>query len=383
VSLWLSGKAGKIQFPDILIALLCVWAMIAVAANGGIASAVQPSGIFFAETLGSYLLARVYIRDVRSFRTMVRHFCTLIYIILPFAIIQSLTSHNLLIDIFGKVFTVLPTTVTGGRIGLFRAQGSFDHPILYGVVCASLFSISYYVLSYRASKFRRFLNAALISVSIGLSLSAGALLPLFFQVMLIAWDFITKGIRRRWVVISVLFMFIFFVIDMLSNRTPFEVFISYLTFNYGSAYNRVLIWRYGSQNVLDNPILGIGFQDWSRPYWMHSSMDNFWLLMAVRYGIPGFGLLALATIVTMFKIGLARVADLEIVAYRNGIVISIVSLTIAVATVDLWNASYCVFMFLLGSGLWILDNNEWPDPKVKGISRNSFRDRRQSGGTLS
>jgi hypothetical protein len=202
--------------------------------------------------------------------------------------------------------------------------------------------------------------------------------------MLITWDFITRGIRRRWLIISLLFLLIFFTIDILSNRTPFEVFISYLTFNYGSAYNRVLIWRYGSQNVFDNPILGIGFQDWSRPYWMHSSMDNFWLLTAVRYGLPGFGLLASATIVTIFKIGFAKVSEPEIAAYRNGIVISIVGVSIASVTVDLWNASYCVFMFLLGSGFWILEGNKRPDPKASEVSkRTSFGYIRQTDGTLS
>ena len=68
--------------------------------------------------------------------------------------------------------------------------------------------------------------------------------------------------------------------------------ITYLTFNSGTAYWRLHIWNFGSAEVWRNPLFGIGLNDWARPSWMWTaSVDNFWLLTAMRYGIPAFLLL--------------------------------------------------------------------------------------------
>ena len=39
----------------------------------------------------------------------------------------------------------------GGRFGFERAQVLFEHPILFGVFCASALGLSWYVLGYQRS----------------------------------------------------------------------------------------------------------------------------------------------------------------------------------------------------------------------------------------
>ena len=116
------------------------------------------------------------------------------------------------------------------------------------------------------------------------------------QTGLIGWEVLTRGIRARWRLLSLGCVLAYFSIDLLSNRTPFHVIVTYLTFNVQTGYNRILIWQYGSAEVLRHPIFGIGLGDWERPAWMSSSMDNFWLVIAVRYGLPAFILICRAVI---------------------------------------------------------------------------------------
>jgi len=352
---WLSGASGKIRSPDVLILLLCLWGMVAVTFNHGLAFAIEPSGIFLIETFGSYLLARVYIRNVYSFRTTVSVLFYMLLFILPFAVFQSFTSRPLLLDVLDNFFVVIRGSVMEPRLGLHRAQGAFEHPILYGVISASVFSVSYYAQRKRNLIFGKITRSITIASAVFFSLSTGAFVALASQIMLITWDKFTKSIPHRWIALIVLFFSAYALVDIISNRTPFEVFISYLTFNVGNSYNRVLIWQFGTSEVFRNPIFGIGYNEWIRPYWMSNSMDNFWLLNAVRYGFPGFGFLATAVLIIFIKLGNARNLNENVAACRKGLLISLVGLSVAAATVHLWNASYSLFMFFLGSGMWMLD----------------------------
>jgi hypothetical protein len=68
------------------------------------------------------------------------------------------------------------------------------------------------------------------------------------------------------------------VVDLLSNRTPFHVFVTYLTFSVETGYARIMIWNWGIAEVMRHPVFGIGLAEWERPLWKSGSMDNFWLV---------------------------------------------------------------------------------------------------------
>src|SRR5690606_32529254 len=112
---------------------------------------------------------------------------------------------------------------------------------------------------------------------------------LITQFMLLVWDRKTRHIQSRWKIFCAIGLAMYVCVDLISNRSAMKVFLSYLTFSPGTAYNRIIIFEWGIQDVWRNPMLGIGFNVWTRPEWMHStSMDNFWLVQAVTFGIPGF-----------------------------------------------------------------------------------------------
>ena len=184
-----------------------------------------------------------------------------------------------------------------------------------------------------------------------MALSSGPFLLGMLQFGMIAWEKIT---RAKWKLLTVLAILAFIVVDLLSNRTPFEVLISYGTFNQGTAYNRVHIWNYGMQNVMSSPIFGIGLNDWFRPFWMHSgSFDNFWLLQAMRYGIPAFAFLALGIAASIWSITRAQGLSFGENQCRTGYMVSLTGLLFALATVHVWGPTSVFFMFYIGAGVWI------------------------------
>lgn len=365
--MWLAGRAGPRILPDYLIAITCIWSTLALLYAQGLGASLEPAGVIWIQTFGGYLLGRMFVRSTRQLQAVALVYGLAVLALLPFAAFESLTSRPLYLEIFSNLGPTYDATVMDARWGLTRVQGAFEHPILFGIFVTSLFALVFYQV--RHAKWRLlFLLALPAIVATGfLSLSTGALLCLFVQFGLIAWDWLFRNYPKRWQVLMMLVAAGYVIIDLLSDRTPFHVFVDYLTFNSGSAYNRILIWRYGSAEVWRHPLLGIGLGDWLRPWWMSPSMDNFWLVIAVRYGIPAFLALAAAILIIVTRVGKAGNLDVTQRDLRTGLVISIVGVLVAIGSVHLWNASFAWVMFLIGSAVWLAEGSATPKAVRSGL----------------
>ncbi|WP_161494802.1 O-antigen ligase family protein [Bradyrhizobium canariense] len=365
---WLSGSVGRIRLQDILMFLAATWGAAILLGQHGIDEGLQSAGIFVIETFGPFLFARRYIRDVFAFRHMVRCLVLLIAVLLPFALYENFTGTPILIELFGKFLPVYPIGEYEPRLGLSRAQGPFEHQILFGVVCSSAFALSFLAFGVPARMGR--LGSGVVAMTVFSSLSSGAFLSVAVQVMLIVWDKVTASVRRRWAILASIVIGTFLIVNVFSNRTPFEVFISYLTFDADTSYMRVLIWRFGTESVMMHPIFGTGLYRWERPDWMPGSIDNYWLVVAVRYGIPGFVLMAAAYLSVCFGLGRLRNLPCQVAQCRKALIITLCGLAIAMCTVHVWDAPYVLVMFLLGSGMWIFDySNRIPLARRKTLTR--------------
>lgn len=354
---WLSGALGKPRIADIFMLLTAAWGAMVLVVMHGADKGLQSGGIFIIETFGAFLFGRRYIRDVVAFQRMVKFLVMMVIVLLPFAIYENITGSPLLIELFGKIFLVYDVIQDEPRLGLRRAQGPFEHFILFGVVCSSVFALSFYALG-PARRLGGKLASGLVAMAVFSSLSAGALLSVAVQVILIVWDKITARMMRRWMILAGIVIMGFLVVDFASNRTPFEVFISYLTFNADTSYMRVLIWHYGSEAVMLHPILGNGLNDWERPEWMPGSIDNFWLVNAVRYGIPGCAFMIGGFLSVCFGLGRLKNLSARAVQCRKGLLISLCGLIVSLCTVHVWDAPYVLITFLLGSGMWMYDSDK-------------------------
>jgi len=373
--MWLTRRVGPIRPPDLTLLLFCLWCALSFTTLHGVTVGLEAGGILFIETMGAYLLGRICIRSADDFRRFARILCWIILALLPFALYESLTTTNLLLRLANVVAPSFDVVPKEPRLGLDRAQGPFEHPILFGVFCGAGVALSYYVLGYGAAFLQRIARTAAVVLTSGLALSSGPLAAILTQCLLIGWDVVLKPIKARWTILAVGFASWWALVEAVANRSAAEIFIAYFAFSPWTAYNRLRIWEFGSASVLNNPVFGIGFNDWARPYWMSSSIDMFWLLPAVRHGLAA-GLLLQATVVLIF-IGLAftPMRDLRLKSYRLGFQICLVGFYVAGWTVHYWNAIYVLFIFFLGSGVWMLD------ARSRGESRGSIDNTRSASAS--
>jgi hypothetical protein len=107
--------------------------------------------------------------------------------------------------------------------------------------------------------------------------------------------------------------------------------------------------------VLANPIMGIGLEDWPRPFWVTSSVDNFWLLISMRHGIPAIGLLLGGLAFHLAAILRAKNLSPRLARYRTGYVLALLCLYFTLCTVHIWGGMSSFVFFYIGAGLWFVD----------------------------
>ncbi|MCO5062891.1 MAG: O-antigen ligase family protein [Rhizobiaceae bacterium] len=353
---WLSGKAGPKRAVDFLVIAFWVWSAISLIATEGLVTSVEPSGIFAVETLGAYFLARVYIRTMDDFRRLILVAAAGVLLLLPFALIELVTGAKPLLSIFGLVFPTVRSTEMF-RSGLWRVQGPFDHSIIFGVNCVSIFALAFLAVGHSAyTKLRKAVITGGIALAAIFSLSSAPLAVLALQSALLSWKWVFKRMPYRWILLFSILFCCYLVVEFGSNQTPIQFYIRYFTFDMQTGWHRLWIWDYGSASVAAHPWFGIGFADWVRPWWLHSdSVDNFWLLMAMRHGIPAFAILAIAILTLSIAIGLRKSENEELNDYRVGYLIVIAGYVFAGSTVHFWAGALAWFFFLLGSGPWMLE----------------------------
>jgi hypothetical protein len=352
---WLGGQAGRIRTADILMLLFCIWVAFSLAARHGLGQTFEFSGVFVMETFGAYLMARVLIRDLADFRYFVKVFSAIVMVLAPLALYESLTGRLLLTEFFGSFMQTHTPVRMDPRWGLERAQGPFEHPILYGVFCSAAFGLSIFVTGHGRQGLSWMVRPAGAVLATFASLSAGALLSILLQGGMMAWDWVLRTFRHRWTLFFGLAAAGYIALDIAADRSPVQIFIHYLTFSAHNAYIRLAIWEYGLDNVWSHPILGLGRDDWARPHWLPASVDSFWLVITMRHGLPGFFLLTGAWLAIL--IGLARLksAAAPVLAARKGLLIVLAGIAFSISTVHLWNATYAFLIFLFGSAAWITD----------------------------
>ncbi|WP_284176668.1 O-antigen ligase family protein [Frigidibacter sp. SD6-1] len=352
-----SGEFGRVLAVDILFFVHILWATIAIAVNNP-NRVVENVGSAAVEFLGGYLVARAYIRTPDQFEKLIKALVLLIIVLLPFGLPELKTGKPViptLIEALPGIGSVEDID-NPKRMGLERVQNVFAHPIHYGLFCSVAFTLLLLGFHGRLSLFKRAIGCAIIFAGVFISLSSGALLAVLLQVGLLTWALALWRVPRKWLILLGLMALGYVTIDLLSNRTPMKVIMSYATFSAQTAYYRAEINSWGMYNVQQNPIFGLGLRNWIRPgYMQRGSVDNFWLVMAMRYGIPGFLILAIGYFHGLFKVGLANL-DFSDRALRLRLawMITFCGLSFTLTTVHVWTAMYSFVFFIFGAGMCMI-----------------------------
>ncbi len=347
-------EAGPWHVCDGLMIFHAFWSAWAMINYAGIGQGLESGGIYFIEATGAYLLGRCFVSTADDYAAMSRLMMRVVFVMCGIAMVESFTGQHFVRDISRACLGGPSLPFIEPRLGLHRAYGSFDHPILFGIFCASTFSLAFYYTPGEQPSRAPWIRSGVTVLATFFSLSAGAFSALGVQIMLVGWDLMTRRIGRRWAILSGIFGTIMLVISLSSNRSPLKVFLTYFTFSTGTGYNRLRIFDCGTAEIMRHPILGIGLGEWERPSWMvSSSMDNFWLATAVRYGLPAFCAIAGAVIALGIQIGITEYRAKAVRNCRAAWIIGMIGLSIAGSTVHYWNALFCLFCFLIGSGVWM------------------------------
>lgn len=363
----LGDRRLGLRFVDAIAIFHTLWAWIALSKVHGInATSIEAGGSYTIEFLGSYLLGRALIASPAHALFFLKRLFLFIMVLAALSIPEMLTGKHFIRETFAAI-PGLQTRSLGGvtpRFGLTRAFASFDHPILWGVFAACALGMSWYLApTRRMLGWPRLWRAAAIVGAAFTSLSTGPLMACTVQLGFLGWDVATRSFRGRWWILLGGAALAYIAVDALSNRDPLTVFIHYLTFNAQTGYDRKLIWDIGLAQVRLTPLFGIGLNQWTTaPAWWHNtSVDAFWLLTAMRFGLPG--VLSLLAISLLAIVKMVRLPYKPLRPLAMGWLVSFVGLSIAAVTVHLWGSAFVLFGFLLGMGISIA--NLKPPPKSR------------------
>lgn len=354
--LWMRGRAGRIRAADVGLLVLCLWVAISLAVAHGLQSAIEPAGIFLVETMGAYLLARCFIRTRKDFENVVRLWTKLVLLLLPFSLYEWTTGGKPILVAFGSIFPTVEITMMQPRLGFWRVQGPFSHSIEYGLFCGSLLALVFPVVAQGRHIAARLALTGAIAATAFMSMSSAPIAGLIIHSLLIAWNWFLNSIKYRWKILWGLAFASYLVVEFGSNQPPIQFYISHFTFDGQTGWYRLAIWEFGSASVLSHPWLGIGLNEYARPSWMGSgSVDNFWLVNAIRHGIPAVVLIMTSCFWLTWTVAFKKGLDQKLDTYRVAYLICLMSFFFVGCTIHFYGPIYVWFLFFLGSGVWMLD----------------------------
>jgi hypothetical protein len=360
---WLAQEAGRPLPVDTLILLHGFWIVVTMVVNHGPAR-IAFAGMNVVELLCGYLVGRILIRDPASFRFLFQALLMALIILLPFALFEMSNGRATLQEAFRSLFGSAHSDIDNpARWGLHRAQTVMQHPILWGVFCAIVVANVFFIWRDRLPA--AVSRAGVAGLACFSSMSSGAVLNVLIQVLLIGWSWATNG---AWKLLMVAFVSVYVFLSVASNRGPIVIMVETLTFSANTGWARIHIWRHGIDDVLANPIFGIGLHEHTRPFWLTVSVDNFWLVMMLRHGLIGFGLLAAALAWHIWKVTTAKGLSSYERRLREGYMIAFVALIFSLSTVHFWGPPYLLMFAYIGAGVWFYAGREgMPAPAVPAI----------------
>lgn len=334
---------NKMTWIERFLFLYCVYAGLGFLYNHGF-SGVKSAVILFVEVFVSYSLGLLMGGKRKSLNKFLLLFSFVYILLIPFAVLETIDGY--------RVLHVLAASVAGNpvmdylgdsyfRYGIHRAGTVFSHPILYSVCAVMLLPLIF--ASYKKVK------AGLLSIGVFVamvtSVTSAGFLMLAFQFGFYFLNLISIKIKNIFKYTAYVSIFSFLCLNVVSNRGAVLLFIQTLSLNPATAYTRYQQWQFSFDDILANPIWGIGFNEWSRPHWMSFSVDSFWLMTILQNGFIALLFLSCFFVGSCIVYWKAWRVSGDIIHFS--FFVSIFSVIFAAFTVDFFDrAQLMVFMFM-------------------------------------
>lgn len=366
--LWLlSGGVGRLKTVDYGYIAISTLQVASFLYNAPDIAGIPSAGIAFLENLGCYAIARRYLATPEAIDRFVWTWLILLGFLLPVLYLEAI-SHQFIVH-------TLASTLTGGgahssfgshredvaretRLGLLRAMGPFPHPILCGIAYAVF--LSFVLARMRGGK--RIWCSLLCLAGVVPTLSSNAILVV--AVELVIFGGLSMLGRRPWKnpiqTILLILVPIYLYLEAFSSRSVANILMSSLALDSWSGYYRILIWQYGWQDVLNNPVFGLGYHDWPRAPWMVAdSTDSYWLTLGIENGLIVFILVIAVALITFVQV-LVRycehpVQSEEVRELSRAWLAAFFAICITAFAVDFWGIMMMLFPMLVGIGMNLAD----------------------------
>jgi len=352
---------------DLFASAIFIWPIVAFSVNTSLAAGIESGGILTLET------------SVRkAFSKLMFLIVAILFLVgLP----ESITGRYFIREFAGNITgNIRDIFAAEQRLGIWRAVGPTDHPILFGTVCSSITAV---VIAMAMRRARYWL---ILICSIGgavLSASSAPILSLMAQFGLIIWAFTFKTVKNKWWLFFICFAIGYIAIDFLSNRNPIQVMFTYLLINPSTGYARYYMWINSfivvAQSHLgmifgygyDNSIFDVITNSYQRILMQHT-VDSFWLVQMLRYGTTILIFYTLFLFFTFKRTAtqIKHIPEKKDKRLLQAWMFSAIAMTLIATTVHFWNQMSSIYMMVLAIC-------------VSGASQHGKRKKRSSAHTKS
>ncbi len=355
------GRFGKIVATDVLMLLFLIWMILSMFVNHEPKVALQYAGSNVLLIFGGYLCARASIRTKEDFLGFIRFFTMMLFVTMPFALYEAVFDVAPLVKLAKMIpgVEVVAMARTEPRMGLHRVQMVFDHPIHYGLFASSAVALAFLGLKATMGGLQRMFRFAVTVACSAMSMSSGAILAVGGQIGLFIYDHITRNFVGRWRVLGITAAIGYVIVEVSTTGWGMLAIVQRISFSANSSRLRAVLLDFGLAQIERTPFFGFGFHRWPLPSWMTGSMDNYWLLIAVTFGLPAFAFFFWAIIGSMVSVGKRNFSgDPDLILLRRAWIFMMASLCMSMFTVAIWGVMSSVVTFLFGTGIWMLNAGE-------------------------
>ncbi len=286
---------------DYLVLAGVAWMVLSFLVNRGLSRGIESGGRDVIDILGTWFLARGCIRNEDDITRILKLILPGMLVVGGLLFFESVTGAFRLIDLF-PLKGAIGTSVDQYRLGLLRAFGPFSHAILAGLFMSSFVTLYGMIMRDQMSRW--------LGMAAGLAgfftLSSAALAGLVLQAGFLVYRKIIKvaGYRTEWRPLALMTIFALALLQIVSKGGAIATIIRVGAFDAQTGYFRLLIWDYGTASVARRPLFGFGYAGYERPSWIfNDSVDNHWLFLALRYGLPCFALFFVLSLFVIYRLG--------------------------------------------------------------------------------
>lgn len=360
------------------------WTCVAYIVIYGAGGAVERAGSYVLEFLIVYLAARTFLQTAEQVRAVAKLLFVLVLVAGIMAAPEAFTGIRFIHDFASSVTGITYRFDPEMRMGITRAASFFEHPILYGVFCASSLSLVWFT----STPLQRWYKVPVIAFATWLSASSAPLLILLVQLIFILTEWATrKRFKRRDKVLALTVGSFVLAMQTLTGRGVVGL-VTLMTLNPHTAYTRRAQWTFAMDDVMRHPWIGFRPGSWTRPFWLAASIDNWWLLIMMRSGIPSLILLALSALTLWMAIARRQDVPPLFAQLRIAWGLMMIGVILGAATVAFFGKLQPLFAFYMGMGAAMAtfplpvsgDAKQAPAPVTRGSAYTRFTQRQGAVG---